>query len=68
MNVETIATTEPKTFNLQGLTKFEIDLLQEGLIELKNNRLKDAEEFKAERRSCVEIYQAIDAVMTRKEQ
>lgn len=69
MNVETItfsgpSSKGPTTFNLLGLSQFEVELLQEGLIELKNNKLKDAEEFKAERHSCVEMYQAIDEAVT----
>jgi len=55
-------------FTLMNLTQFELELLQEGLIELKNNRMKDAEEFKAERHSCVEMYHAIDrAIVESKE-
>jgi hypothetical protein len=68
MIIQTITTTEPKTYNMMGLSKSEIELLQEGLIVLKSNRMIDAEEFRAERKSCVEMYHAIDAELNRKEE
>ena len=54
---------------LDNLTQFELELLQEGLIGLKNNQLKEAEKFKVERLSCVEMYHAIDrAIIDSKQQ
>lgn len=50
----------PEEFSLNGLTVDDLELIQEGLIELKNNRLTDANRFKSERQKCVDLYYVID--------
>lgn len=68
MNVKITNDGVSKEFDLTGLTQSELELLQEGLIGLKHNQLKEAEQFKAERHSCVEMYHAIDrAIVESKE-
>lgn len=52
-------------FAIHELTVNELELLQEGLVELKNNKLKDAEAFKDDRRACVEMFNKIDAELVR---
>lgn len=52
-------------FAIHELTVNELELLQEGLVELKNNKLKDAETFKDDRRACVEMFNKIDAELVR---
>ena len=47
-------------FAINELTTDEMELLQQGLIELKSNRLKDPEEFREMRRSCVDMFRKID--------
>lgn len=48
-------------FSLQDLTTEELELLQSGLIELKQRTLQDAEAFKTQRASCNEMFQKIDS-------
>ncbi len=48
-------------FAIQDLTIGELELLQESLITYKQVKLQDPEVFKFERRSCIEIYDKIDA-------
>lgn len=62
-NFETIGS--PERFAIQDLTANELELFQEGLIELKNNKLKDPEAFKDDRRSCVEMFQKIDSELVK---
>lgn len=47
-------------FAIQDLTTEEMELLQSGLIDLKQHSLQDAEAFKDQRVSCNEMFQKID--------
>lgn len=47
-------------FAIQDLTIDELELLQSGLIEVKQHSLQDAEVFKEQRSSCNEMFQKID--------
>ena len=53
----------PNKFDLIDLTLDELELIQEGLIELKNNRLGHTADFIRERRMCTELYEVIDAAI-----
>lgn len=61
MYVEISDSTPGKSrFALQDLTSDELELLQSGLIEVKQHSLQDAEVFKVQRSSCNEMFQKID--------
>jgi hypothetical protein len=48
------------TFAIHDLTELELELLQSGLIEVKQRSLQDAEAFRNERTACNEMFQKID--------
>ena len=52
--------TTPGKFAIQDLNADQLELLMNGLIEVKQNSLKDAETFKVERDSCVDMFQKMD--------
>jgi len=47
-------------FSIQDLTPDEMELLMNGLIEVKQHSLQDAETFKELRATCEEMFQKID--------
>lgn len=47
-------------FEIKDLTTEEMELLQSGLIEVKQHSLQDAEIFKIQRESCNEMFLKID--------
>jgi hypothetical protein len=49
-----------KKFAIQELTRNELELLQNGLIEVKQHSLQDAELFKDARNSCIDMFNKID--------
>jgi hypothetical protein len=55
-----IEQTSTGRFALQDLTEAQLELIQNGLIEVKHHSLQDAELFKTERASCVDMFQKID--------
>lgn len=52
--------TSSGRFALQELTAEEMELLMNGLIEVKQHSLKDPEQFKTQRQSCNEMFLKID--------
>jgi len=52
--------TQNGLFALQDLTPDEMELLMNGLIEVKQHSLQDAETFKDLRSSCNDMFQKID--------
>lgn len=54
---------EPR-FAIHDLNISESELLAHGLIELKSRALQDAETFKQQRASCIEMFQKIDRELT----
>jgi len=60
--------TGPDRFAIQDLTTSEMELLQSGLIELKQQSLQDAVEFKEQRMSCNEMFQKIDLELVKSKQ
>lgn len=57
--------TTNKLFAIQHLTETEMELLMNGLIEVKQHSLQDAEAFKDLRASCNEMFQKIDQELRR---
>lgn len=60
--------SNPIRFAFQDLTQAELELFQEALIDYKKNRLQDADAFREDRRSCVEMFQKIDAELIKSKQ
>jgi len=60
--------TGPDRFAIQDLTTSEMELLQSGLIELKQQSLQDAVELKEQRMSCNEMFQKIDLELVKSKQ
>lgn len=50
----------PTLFAMHDLTEMQLELIQNGLIEVKQHSLQDAEAYKEERAACIEIFQKID--------
>lgn len=48
-------------FAIQDLSTDELELLQSGLIEVKQHSLQDPEVFKQQRASCIDMFLKIDA-------
>ena len=55
-----VEVTETGRFAIQELTESQLELIQNGLIEVKQHSLQDAEQFKSERASCIEMFEKID--------
>ena len=53
----------PTGFSLQELTKTELDLLAEGLVVLKSEKLKDEEK----RHLCIKMHQSITKELSKNE-
>jgi hypothetical protein len=63
MYVEIVSSNLPpqkSLFSIQALTADELELLQNGLIELKKHSLQDHEAFKVQRDSCNDMFMKID--------
>lgn len=60
MYVEITSKDGPPRFAIHELNEMELELLQSGLIEVKQHSLQDAEVFKNERTACNEMFQKID--------
>lgn len=60
MYVEITSNGGPSKFAIHDLSEMEMELLQNGLIEVKQQSLQDAEAFKNERAACNEMFQKID--------
>jgi hypothetical protein len=52
--------TSDSRFAIQDLTRAELELISEGLIILRNEKLSNNEKFKTERKTVLEIYNSID--------
>lgn len=52
--------TNTGRFAIQDLSIDELELLQTGLIDAKQHSLQDAEVFKSQRASCIEMFEKID--------
>ena len=46
----------PERFSIQDLTREDVKLLMEGLVELKSHKLKDPEVFNTKRLQSVNLY------------
>lgn len=60
MYVEIINNEQSKKFAIQDLTPEELEILQSGLIEVKQHSLQDPEVFKEQRHLCNEMFLKID--------
>ena len=52
--------TSKGLYAIQDITPDELELLRSGLIELKQHSLQDAEIFREQRTSCINMFQKID--------
>lgn len=50
----------PELFAIQDLTVSDLELIPVALIDVKHHSLQDAEVFKTQRESCLEMYHKID--------
>ena len=50
----------PEKFSFQDLTRDDVEMLMEGLVELKSQKLIDPEAFKDDRRRSVDLYYKMD--------
>lgn len=60
MYIEITSKGNQPRFAMHELTEMEIELIQNGLIQVKQHSLQDAEAFKAERSACNDMFMKID--------